>query len=47
MTRMVYPLPGLPPLPMELNIPFVPPEYTVQVDWGTGVCGELLEMFLP
>lgn len=46
-SHMVYPLPGVPAVTMEIDVPFEPPSYHVTVDWGEGVCGELLAMELP
>jgi hypothetical protein len=43
----VYPVPGVLALPVSGGVPVTPPEYNVRVDWGEGVCGELLAMVLP
>lgn len=43
----VYPLPGIPAVTLELDLPIVPPDYRFKVWWGEGVCGELLLLELP
>lgn len=43
----VYPLPGVPLVPMELDLPVTPPDYRIQVAFAAGVCGELVGLYLP
>lgn len=47
-THLFYPLPGnLFPALTAVEIPLLPPDYHVIVDWGPGVCGEVLGLQAP
>ncbi len=47
LSHTVYPLPGLPILPVVLSLPVVPGDYHVSVVWAPGVCGHLTGLGFP
>lgn len=47
-THLFYPLPGnFFPMLTDVEIPLLPPDYHVVVDWGPGVCGVVLGLQTP
>lgn len=46
-TYMLYPMPGVPIIPLRIEVGFVPPEYRIIVHWGEEVCGTVSMQRLP